>query len=95
MMIPFIKGAGPSKASTQEKGYTETHGDIGCVEVSTPMSKEAASSLSNEDLKYIRDLLAEGIARMLVEKVTKNTVPAVDSSEPERYNPSPQKEVSS
>ena len=49
----------------------------------------------NEDLKYIRDLLAEGIARMLVEKVTKNTVPAVDSSEPERYNPSPQKEVSS
>lgn len=51
------------------------------------MQTDLESTLSRNDVQYVRNLLAEGIARMLVEKVAKNTVPAVDSSEPERYNP--------
>lgn len=68
---------------------------IGCTKEDKPMQTDVKSALSPNDVLYIRNLLAEGIARMLVEKVAKNTVPDVDESEPERYNPSPsKKEVS-
>lgn len=68
---------------------------IACPKGDELMQTDLDSTLSHNDVQYIRNLLAEGIARMLVEKVAKNAAPAVDSSEPERYNPSPQKEVSS
>lgn len=85
----------------RESGTTGSHSSdnvtnrIGCTEEDKPMQTDLDSTLSRNDVQYIRSLLAEGIARMLVEKVAKNTAPAVDSLEPERYNPSPQKEVSS
>lgn len=85
----------------RESGITGSHSSdnvtnrIGCTEEDKRMQTDLESTLSRNDVQYIRNLLAEGIARMLVGKVAKNTVPAVDSSEPERYNPSPQKEVSS
>lgn len=43
------------------------------------------SRLSLEDMTYIRNLMAEGVAHMLVERVTKNTVSTVDKTEPKRY----------
>lgn len=89
MKISLNKGAGPQRASTQNKGNRSTTTSIGCVEVSTPMTTELR--LSHDDKKYIKELLAEGIARALVEKVAKNTVPAVDKSEPERYTHGPLK----
>ena len=55
------------------------------------MQFDFESTLSAHDVQYIRNLLAEGIARMLVEKVAKKSVPAVDELEPERYNPSTKK----
>lgn len=85
MTTSLIEGAGSARASTQIKGYIRASTGIGCVEVNKPMPTEY--TLSNEDVKYIRGMIAEGIARMLVEKVAKNTVQAVDESEPERYNP--------
>lgn len=93
MTTSLIEGAGSARASTQIKGYIRASAGIGCVEVNKPMPTEY--TLSNEDVKYIRGMIAEGIARMLVEKVAKTSAPTVDSLEPERYNPSPQKEVSS
>lgn len=88
MRTPLIKGAGPQKASTQTKGNRSTATSIGCAEVSTPMTQDLKNTLSSEDMKYIRNILAEGIARALVEKVAKNTASAVDKLGSERYNPS-------
>lgn len=62
---------------------------IGCTKEDKPMQFDLESTLSVNDVQYIRNLLAEGIARMLVEKVAKNTVSAVDKSEPERYTHDP------
>lgn len=73
---------------------TDNDNCIACPKEDEPMQTDLDSTLSANDVQYIRNLLAEGIARMLVEKVAKNTVPTVDSLEPERYNSSPQKEVS-
>ena len=87
MTTPLIEGAGSQRASTQTKGNRSTTTSIGCVEVSAPMTTELM--LSHDDKKYIRERLAEGIARALVEKVAKNTASAVDKSEPERYTHSP------
>lgn len=88
MKISLNKGAGPQKASTQIKGNRSTTTSIGCVEVSTPMTQDLKNTLSSEDMKYIKNILAEGIARALVAKVAKSSDLAVDGLEPERYNPS-------
>ncbi len=84
----LVGGAGFKGASTHDKGDKIETSSIWCDEVSAPMLNQ---ELSHDDLMYIRDRIAEGIARMLVEKVAKSSDLAVDNSEPERYNPAPQK----
>lgn len=94
MISSSLGGGGFNGATTQQerkKGNMSTTTGIRCDEVSTAMPKDSMCALSGEDMKYIKNLIAEGIARALVEKVAKNTVPAVDGLEPERYNPSTKK----
>lgn len=91
-----LKPSGSEKTlSRQDTANINSDNCIACPKGDEPMHINLKSTLSANDVQYIKNLLAEGIARMLVEKVAKNTAPAVDSLEPERYNPSPQKEVSS
>lgn len=70
---------------------TDSDNRIACSKEDRPMQFDFQEILSNDDLLYIRGLLAEGIARALVEKVAKSSESAVDGLEPERYNPSTQK----
>lgn len=99
MTVPFGGEVRPNMANLSTEGKerkaryfpdvanTDNDNCIACPKEDEPMQTDLKSTLSANDVQYIRNLLAEGIARMLVEKVAKNTAPAVDSSEPERYNP--------
>lgn len=87
-----LKPSGSEKTlSRQDTANINSDNCIACPKGDEPMQTNLKNTLSPDDVKYIRNLLAEGIARMLVEKVAKNTVPAVDGLEPERYNPSTKK----
>lgn len=76
---------------------TEVHNDpaniIACtMEVQTMgnVGTEVKNSfLSSEELTYIKNAIAEGLARQIVCNVAKRTVPAADPSVSKRYTPSP------
>lgn len=70
---------------------TDSDNCIACPKEDVAMRSNFQEILSNDDVLYIRSLIAEGIARALVEKVAKSSESAVDGLEPERYNPSTQK----
>lgn len=78
-------------AGSENAANTDSGNRIACTKEDKLMRLDFKEGLSNEDVLYIRNRIAEGIARALVEKVAKSAVPAVDRSEIERYNPSPQK----
>lgn len=80
--------AGASASAGRELGVQSgEHIDSGNCIACPGEGERMQVALSMEDKQYIRNLLAEGIAKMLVEKVSKSTVSAVDKSEPERYTP--------
>lgn len=85
------KGSERKTAPYKDMANNDNDNCIACPKGDEPMQTDLNSTLSRNDVQYIKNLLAEGIARMLVEKVAKNTVPAVDESGPERYNPSTKK----
>lgn len=88
----IIPAEGEMKTADSEKAAnTDSNSCIGCTKEDKPMRLDFKEGLSNEDVLYIRNRIAEGIARALVEKVAKSAVPAVDRLETERYNSSPKK----
>lgn len=88
----IIPVEGMLKESGSEKSAnTASDNRIACTKEDKPMCVYVQEVLTNEDVLYIRNRIAEGIARALVEKVAKSAVPAVDRLETERYNPSSQK----
>lgn len=78
---------------TGSENSANTAGDnrIACTKEDKPMCVYVQEVLTSEDVLYMRNRIAEGIARALVEKVAKSAVPAVDRLETERYNPSSKK----
>jgi len=64
---------------------------IACTKEDKSMQTDLECTLTYEDVQYIRNQIAEGIARMLVGKVAKSSDLAVDNSEPEQYNSTPKK----
>lgn len=78
----------PESAEVSNSANTAADNSIACPEGDKPMLMNS-DRFTKEDLGYIRNMMAEGIARALVEKVAKNTASAVDKSEPERYTHSP------
>ncbi len=86
-----LKATGSKKTPQEKSANTDSDNCIACTKEDKSMQTDFGGTLSFDDVQYIRNLLAEGIARMLVEKVAKSSGLAVDKSEPERYNRASQK----